>query len=380
MKNRLTLIPFVTIFLLVVAESCALAQDTDDRSQERLRLVDEADSLVINTIGGQDIWEIWGHVHLAQGEAQLLCDHASWWQNDDRVVLRGNVMIYDGKRTLWADRVDYDGKARTERASGHVSLQSGEKKLVARRLHYFQEEEFASAYGDITITDLVERASIKGYEAIFDRVKDYGMITGNPQLTMEDTTSGENMVVHGIKIEAWEEDRRVVVTDSVRIEKGDLIAVCQRAEYRPDDDLLILEKTPMVWHRDQEMVGNRIDIQLDDLQFRGGIIQGDAEIISRDSTYQDILKGQRITVEVDQDTIRKVVVDGQASSLYHIFEEGDDERVEQGVNSVTGDRIILTFAGDQLVRVIVESDPGQCMGTFTPKEEGGKISEKGQNR
>jgi len=380
MRSRLPLFTFVTLFLLVVAESCALSQDTDLKPRERLRLVDEADSLVINTIGGQDIWEIWGHVHLAQGDAQLLCDRASWWQNDDRVILKGNVMIYDGKRTLLADRVDYDGKTRMERSSGNVSLQSGEKKLVARRLNYSRDKELASAYGDITITDLVERASIKGYEAIFDRALDYGMIQGNPQLTMEDTTSGENMVVHGVKIEAWGEDQRVVVTDSVRIEKGELRAVCQMAEYRANDDLLVLERTPTVWHRDQEMIGNRIDIQLDDLQFRGGVIQGEAEIISRDSTYEDLLKGQRITVEVDQDTIRKVVVDGQASSFYHIFEEGENERIEQGVNSVTGDRIILTFEGGRLERVKVESDPGQCMGTFTPKEEEGKIKEKGQNR
>ncbi len=379
MRDCLNKIILIIVLLSGFGASMLFSQNTQKGQQEHLRLVDEADSLVIHTYGGRDVWEIWGHVHLEQGEAKLTCDRARWWQKDDKVLLNGNVMIYDGKRTLRADRVDYDGQTRTERAFGNVSLEKGDKKLNARRLIYNQELERVSAFEDVVITDLVERASIKGSRAIFERLLDYGLIEGRPQLTKVDTVSNEKLVVHGIKMEAWGEDNRVEVTDSVMIEKGDLKAICRRADFRSDENLLVLKESPTLWHRDHKMKGDRIDIRLEDLSFQGGVIQGKAEIISTDSEFEDIMRGEKITMDVRLDTIRKVIVQGQASSRYHFLEEGDQGQDDQGVNEVNGDRITLTFDGDRIERVKVESDPGQCLGTFTPKTEETKTAEKGKD-
>ncbi len=340
-------------------------------SEERLRLV-HADSLVSISRDGEEIAELIGHVQLVQGTAYLRCQNARLWQNENRAILSGDVTIHDGKRTLWSDRVFYEGKSRTEEAVGRVILQSDQRRITARRLTYLQEQQQAKAHGDVVISDLVEMATLEGDSAFYDRSRDYGFVEGRPRLVKKDSVSEEQMIVQGLKIEAWGEDQRVVVTDSVRIEKGDLNASCRLAEYRTEEDVLILQEMPFVWHRDQHMRGDRIDILLDELDFKGSVIQGNAEIISKDSTYEDILKGRQITIEASRDTIRKVVIEGQASSVYHVFDEEQEERQEQGINTVTGDRLILTFDGDRLDRVNVESTPAQSTGTYRPKRENQK--------
>ena len=337
-------------------------------SEERLRLV-HADSLVSVSRNGEEIAELMGHVQLVQGTAYLRCQNARLWQNENRAILSGDVTIHDGKRTLWSDRVYYDGKSRTEEAVGRVILQSGQRRITARRLNYSQEQQQARAHGDVVISDLVEMTTLEGDSAFYDRSLDYGFVEGTSRLAKKDSVSEEQMIVQGLKIEAWGEDQRVVVTDSVRIEKGDLNASCRQAEYRTEEDVLILQEMPVVWHRDQHMRGDRIDILLDELDFKGGLIQGNAEIISKDSTYEDVLKGRQITVEASRDTIRKVVIEGQASSVYHVFDEEREDRQEQGINTVTGDRLILTFDRDRLDRVNVESTPAQSTGTYRPKKE-----------
>ena len=90
-----------------------------------------------------------------------------------------------------------------------------------------------------------------------------------------------------------------------------------------------------------------------------------------DSVYQDVLQGKTIQIEAVRDTIKQVVVDGQASSVYHLFDEEDKE---QGTNTTTGDKIVLDFERDRLEKVIVESNPGQCTGLFEPVES--PISDK----
>lgn len=344
-------------------------------AEERVRLV-HADSLINVFDDGKEVTELFGNVRLVQGEAYLECRQAKLWHAENKALLTGDVSIYDGKRSLTGDRVEYEGKTRTEEAIGNVLFLSGDRRLTAHQLAYSQESEFANASGNVVIADLVEKATVQGDTAVYDRKRDYGIVRGNPMLTRQDSVSNDTMFVSGLTIEAWGDDQRVVVSDSVRIEKDELRAICQKAEYHAEGDSLILEDLPVVWHRDHEMRGERIDILLDGVNFQGGIIQGRAEVISSDSLYKDVLKGGEIVVEVRRDTIRKVIIDGQASSLYHVFEEGPKGRTEQGVNTVTGDRIELFFDGDRLDRVVVKSSPARCSGIFKPNEGRQKTSEQ----
>ena len=242
---------------------------------------------------------------------------------------------------------------------------------------YDQNKQSATADGNVIMTDLIERATLQGDWGIYDRKSDHGVVEGSPRFTRVDSLSLERMIVDGLHMEAWGDSQRVVVTDSVRIVKGDFTASCERTEYLSETDLLILQESPVVRHRQQEMRGESIDIHLDEIQLRGGEIKGHAEIVSKDSTYEDVLSGEIIRFEVSEDTIRSVIIQGQATSIYHVL---DEETQEQGVNTVTGDRIVLTFDGEKLARVRVESDPGQCTGQYKHKEGTKTSGDTGSDR
>ncbi|MBN2031617.1 hypothetical protein JW824_15405 [bacterium] len=331
-------------------------------AQERIRLV-RADSLISETVDNQEVWTWEGDVQLVQGDAYIHCGWARLWEEENRALLRDRVTIYDGKRTLKADRIDYSGRDRIESGSGHVSLESNQRVLTAQRIDYFQDEERAFAFGDVVITDLIENITLTGDCAEYNRRLDYGLVEGHPQLVGVDSTSGEQITVTGLKMEAWGEEQRVLVSDSVQIKKGDLTATCQSADYRSDADLLVMINEPVLWYREQEMRGNTIQVRFDRFRFQGGQIYGDATVVSMDSLFQDLLKGETITIVASDDTIHSVIVEEQASSIYHIFNEQDEY---QGMNSVTGDRIVLMLHDDRIEKITVESDPGLSTGTYIP--------------
>ena len=127
------------------------------------------------------------------------------------------------------------------------------------------------------------------------------------------------------------------------------------------------------------MTGDSIDIQLNGVDFGGGVIRGRAEVLTVDSTREDRLRGQTIELIASQDTMRKIIVSVQASSLYHIK---DQETGEEGINSVEGDRIEMTFEQGELERIKVTSLPGQSSGIYKPgdKKKMSSSREKSDNK
>ena len=350
--------------LFIGMSGVVLSQDLLKKEEDRLKLIG-ADSLVNISYQDMELIELWGHVQLRQGDAYLFCDFAKFWQVENRAILYGDVLIYDNKRKLKGDQVDYDGQDKIETASGHVSIISGSRILNANEVTYWQEQEQTTATGDVIIQDILENVTLKSQKVFHDKQLDYSLAREYPVLSKIDTVAKDTLEIYGLKMEIWGEEERALVTDSVSIQKGDLIANCQRAEYQSESELLILLDTPEIMHRNQIMYGDTIDILLKEVHFQGAVIRGHALIVSTDSTFQDKLEGQKITVEAIDDTIRKVIVENQAKSYYHIFNEEDEF---QGVNSVTGDHIILDFDKDDLKEITVMSDPGQCTGVYSPEK------------
>lgn len=322
-----------------------------------------ADSLVLlNTDNGR-VQNLYGDVRMVQDSAYLKCEKAIFWEADDRAHLEDRVVIYDGKHTLWADQVDYEGATRVEKATGNVKVKTGNRVIYANRMVYNQETTVVQAQGDVRMEDWIQKAFLTGSFAEFTRDDDYGWIRGNPELVKVDTTESDTLIIRGDKMEGWGGTQRVIITDSVEIEKGNLFASCQKADYLADSSLLILQIVPFVRQDTQEMTGDTIRIELDETRFRGGEILGHALVVSNDSTGQNWMSGSHIQIEADGDTLRKVIVTGQAESKFYV---DDDESDETGMNTITGDRIEMRFDSSRVSWVQVQSDPGLCEGRYEP--------------
>ncbi|HHS13812.1 MAG TPA: hypothetical protein ENN03_08630 [bacterium] len=356
--------PFRNIFILAAASFLSLAAR---EKQERV-VLERADRLRTVHEQGKLIRILEGDVRFRQGEAFLRCETARQIVEDELVFLDDNVHIFDGKRTLTSQRVQYNGKTRTEIATGDVFLHEDHRTLRGDQVIYNQNSKVARATGRVRINDMIESVELSGDEALYDRNKDYGLMTGRVRAVKIDTSSRDTMTMECRYLEAWGEEQRVFARDSVVITRGNLKAVSETADYYAEEERIVLQKTPKIFFTDQEMAGDTIDMMLDSLKFSGGLIRGNAEIFwGEDSLHRNVLNGKRIRIIASRDTVEQVIVEGQASSVYYIFDENE---VNEGVNTVTGDRIILEFNEEgQVKQVLVESSPGLSTGEYKPKEK-----------
>lgn len=345
-------------------------------AQDRLRLV-SADRLEGTVENGVPVKRLLGHVRLVQGNAFLECEDALWWEDSQRIRLMHQVVIHDGERTLRADEVDYNGKLKVERASGHVVLERGMQRMLADVLIFWQESRLASAKGRVQLEDSKEHLTLIGEEMVFDQAREYGFSEGNPQLIRWDTTSAQNhWYGTGKKMEFWGKQARVVMTDSVWIHQENTEAHAQIAEYWTKDSLLVLRRGPRIFQNNRKMEADSIAIYLEGTRFREAHLIGSAQIVSEKDSIRDELYGKKIRIYARGDTLEKVIVTEQAKSIFTIL---DESHIPQGRNTVTGDEIEIVFEGDQIKTVAVKSRPGLCVGEYVPwkKDRGFPVMERG---
>jgi lipopolysaccharide export system protein LptA len=362
------------VWLLTGLCTAGLSAQTEN---EFIELVD-ADSLVDISTPSEEIFELWGNVKMKQGEALLYCQEARWYKSTRNIHLKRDVMIYDGERTLVADRIFYNGRTKTEYANGHVVLTEADKALFCEKMEYRQETRTAIALENIYFKDFLENRVLTCDSLIWERNRRYVSAALNPVIIQVDSTgtTTDTLSISGDLIEAWEDSQRARVSRNVRMSKGVMSARCALADYDIAQDELILKLDPSVDYESHTMRGDTIIVNLQDMKLQGAYLNGNPVIVTRDSTADNTLSGKRITIVARNDTLLSMVVYEQAKSRYHILEEGE----EPHFNTVTGDLITVYFKENQVDRVVVNSTPGQCTGKYAPlaavKQTGESAEEK----
>lgn len=348
--------------LLKIMMFSVLALLHAEEAPEKLKLIRAAKAEMI-TQTGRDVRKLEGDVLFRQGDAFLKCQRAFFDMGRDQVTLYDDVEIYDGKHHLFADKTVYNGADKYESAWGHVKLLQDNQILTADQLIYNQQSREVRADGNVRLEDLLENAVLTGESIHYNRLTDYGIALGNPHIVQLDTASRDTLIILGDTIEAWGEENLAVITENVRLNKGQMTAQCQSMKYYSDEQMLMLFGDPEMTEQERHIQGDSIQVFLEESNFKSGVIFGHAQITSLDSQYVDKLHGRLIRMNSVEDTNRVVIVEGEAENTYHVFNE---DGTLEGVNTINGDGITLKFLGDKLDYVTVTSDPGESRGVFKP--------------
>ena len=352
------------IFILTVAIIWGQEQA---ESVDRLRLVN-ADLAKGRKIGDRNIRILEGNVEFRQGDAYIKCQRCVEYQDEGRYDFEDDVEIFNNGKWIYADRVIYYENPPIEEAEGHVRLVDSTKTLLSRKLRYLEQEETAFADDSVRILDEHNRLTLTGNHVEYRRTEGYAKITGSPILSKKDSTDTIELTISGQLMEMFDDGARVVVKDSVVIERGVVTATCGEVEYLDEEEKVILRKQPKAKRKWDDLWGEEITLLLKDTKVNSININGQGLVTSKvdtlnpeDSRY-NFTSGEKITVWVHDEVMDSVQITGRATSYYHVVEDEQDK----GINKVLGDEMRLYFSDGELKRVRVPSSPGSTTGTFFP--------------
>ena len=169
-----------------------------------------------------------------------------------------------------------------------------------------------------------------------------------------DYSQSDSLFLHG--------DSLMMMTDSiykdikayynVRFFRNDMQGVCDSMNYVQRDSVLYLLGNPVIWNGENQVLGDRIDIHLNDTAIDMAHVRDYALAIQsrqKDGQYNQI-SGRDMKIYFDENKLKHLLVDGNAESLYYLV-EGDSIGSIIGLNRTESAFLSMDFVDDELAKL-----------------------------
>jgi len=293
---------------------------------DSVKLVNEdytiyADTLKYNTeskyadiLGPSRIVSDSGYVHTSKGWYNTVTE-------DARLLDRSEVYSNDGTKVLIGDTILYN------RLTGEGEV-----------------------FGNMYLEDKARKAILQGNYGFYNEKTEYGLATDSAFAI--DYSQKERMFLHG--------DTLLMVTDSVyrdiraydgvRFYRSDIQGICDSLHYASRDSMVYLTGNPVLWNEHNQILGDRIDLLLNDSTLEKAMIRDYAFAIQDrniDKQYNQ-LSGRDMTAFFRDGELYHVLVEGNAQSLYYLLEK---DSTIIGLNKTESPYLSMDIENDQIRRL-----------------------------
>ena len=272
----------------------------------------------------------------------------------------GPSIILSKTDYIYCENGWYDTDKEKAAFSQNAVLVTTQQKLRGDSLFYDRTAKIGRAFRNVTLTDTSQRSILYGDYIQYKELKSEALATKKAiyaRIIENDTLFIAADTLYHRDIDSV--DNFLNAYHHVRIFKKDLQATCDSSSMNTKDSLLQLFNTPILWSHRSQATGKLIKVNIGKNSIKGFTLEGKAFLSQQvDSTNEQRfhqLSGRSIDGLINNDTVRKVIVTGNAEILYY----PKNKEKPAGLNKTTCTEIYMWFKNGDIERV-----------TFKPKTEG----------
>lgn len=204
-------------------------------------------------------------------------------QDGDTLTMFTDSLIYNTSThlaTLVSPTVINNRDGRILSSSGIYNTNSGQADLYSRStvytnrgntltgdtLFYDRQKGFGEAFGNMILTDSVNKSNLYGDYGYYDEIRDSAFVTGNA--LAKEFSKKDTLYLHGDTINAYRfKDDSTRVTNAfhrVRFYRKDLQGLCDSMSITERDSIMYMYRHPMVWSGERQIYGNVIHVHFND--------------------------------------------------------------------------------------------------------------------
>ena len=189
--------------------------------------------------------------------------------------------------------------------------------LTGDTLFYDRMKGYGEAFGNMVLTDSARQSELRGDYGFYNELTDSAFVTGNA-LAME-YSQKDTLYLHADTISAYMLADSSKVTDAfhrVRFFRNDLQGLCDSMSIVERDSILYMYYHPVIWHYDNQIVGNVIYVHFNDSTTdwarlpESGVV---AQHVGEDCYNQ--LAGADMTAWFNDSTIHRLYVEGNVQEI-----------------------------------------------------------------
>lgn len=309
-----------------------------------------------------------GHYYSASKEATFHYDvvltNPDYKMNSDTLKYRiptrtsyflGPTIILSKADYIYCENGWYDTDKEKAAFSKNALLVTSQQKLRGDSLVYDRLLKYGRAFNNVTLIDTSQKSIIFGDYVEYRELKSEALITKKAiyaRILDNDTVFIAADTLYHRDIDSV--NNFLNAFHHVRIFKKDLQALCDSSTMNTQDSLLQMFNTPVLWSNNSQATAKIIKVDIGKNKIKGFHLDGKAFLIQQvDSLNKDKfqqLTGRAIDGLISEDTIRRVIVTGNAEILYY---PKNKEKL-MGLNRTTCSEIYMWFKKGEIQKVTMK--------------------------
>ena len=200
------------------------------------------------------------------------------------------------------------------------------KRLIGDSLFYDRVKGYGEAFDNVIMTDTVNKNMLTGDYCYYNELTKYAFAT--KKAVVVDYSQGDSLFMHADTLQMY---TYYLNTDSmfretrayhkVRMYRADVQGVCDSLVFSSKDSCLTMYYDPILWNNNQQLLGEKIMIYMNDSTIDWAHIQNQALSVEQlDSTSYNQVTGKEKKAWFQGGEMRKVDVIGSVRLVYYPME------------------------------------------------------------
>ncbi len=291
------------------------------------------------------------------GEDHVLkSNHLDYYTNSGIAYLHGPSTITNEENSIYCEKGYFNTKTNISYFNKNAEIHYSDRIIEGDSLYYDQPIGFASATGNIKITDTINNSVIKGNYAELFELKDSIFIT--QRAVAISVMEKDSLYMHGdtLFLTGKPEKRILKAFNHVKIFSKDLRGKCDSIYSDQSTGLTFMYRSPVVWAQGNQITGDTIELisnvkteQMDSLK-----VYNNAFVVQKDSVGFTQLSGKKLLGKFQNNDLRIVDMLGYSKSIYYVRDE-DGKLI--GVDKQESNTLKFLIENNEIIEVQAIGNP-----------------------
>ncbi len=204
-----------------------------------------------------------------------------------------------------------------------VYSSNNDKTLTGDTIYYNRANGLGTVHGNMHLQDTAKKVILQGNYGYYNEKTEFALATDSA-FAIEYSQS-DSLFLHGDTLTMQTDSiyREIKAFHNVRFFRNDMQGVCDSMEFISKDSILYMYIEPIIWHENNQIIGEEMNIYLNDSTIDKVHVKNYAFSIQdrqKDEQYNQ-LKGRNMTAHFKEGELRYILVEGDAESLYYLEED-----------------------------------------------------------
>ncbi len=287
----------------------------------------------------------------------------------DIAKIVGPTRVLSGQNRIYSELGYYDTRLRRATLLNRSVVSNGNRDITADSLFSDELSGLSEAFGNIVLSDTVNKNLLAGEYGYFNNFKDSIYITDTALAV--DYSQGDSLYLHAdtiwmVTLNANTDSlyRQMRAYSKVRAYRKDIQAVCDSLIFDSRDSCMTMYKDPILWNDGQQLVGEEIKMYMDSSSIDYvHVINQTLYADKVDDNEFNQINGKEMKFIFRDKKLNEMQVIGSVHVVYFPL---DDDSLMLGMNTTLAGKLVGTMKDGKMYKLVI---PTKSNGAFYPMSQ-----------